>query len=160
VNVVIPYTPLKEIAGQPRGLSRATEAFGRRVGARFVDVSGSDFAYFELLKELWAAGESFIYVEHDVVPEQGLLPDLWECPEPYCTPGISCEVIAKFGADLMQKWPGLIDEMGLTSVCPPVTGPINWGSVTLVLASELTRRRVEPHPHDVGYDHPGGGMRG
>jgi hypothetical protein len=158
VNVVIPYTPLKEIAGQPRGLSRATEAFGRRVGARFVDVSGSDFAYFELLKELWAAGESFICVEHDVVPGPELLPEIWDCLEPYCTPGIACEVCARFSKGLIRRWPNLIEEMGATSCAPP-QGPIHWASVTLILASELSRRGVQPHPHDGGYDHPGGGIR-
>jgi hypothetical protein len=159
IKVVIPYTPPRQELGVTRGLSPATEAFGRRIGARFVDVSGFDFAYYELLRDLWAAGESFIYVEHDVVPDRGLLPELWDCPEPYCTPGLSCEVCAKFGESLMRRWPKLIEEMGATSCVPPSPGPIHWGSVTLVLSSELCRRGVQPHPHDGGYDHPGGGMR-
>jgi hypothetical protein len=86
------------------------------------------------------------------------VPELWDCSEPYCTPGISCGVMAKFGAELMQRWPDLIDMMGATSCAPPSPGPIHWGSATLVLASELSRRGVQPHPHERGYNHPGGGM--
>lgn len=56
-----------------RGLSSECEAFGRSVGARFVDVSGSAFAYYGVLRDLWAAGETFIYVEHDVVPDPGAI---------------------------------------------------------------------------------------
>jgi hypothetical protein len=149
MRVVIPCTKLG-FPSPGRGLSAATAAFGSRVGARFVDVSGSDFAYYELLKELWHAGETFMYVEHDVVPEDALMPEMWNCPEEYCTPGSSSEVCAKFGEGLMRRWPNLLEEMG----------PLHWGAVTLVLSSELCRRGVQPHPHDHAVEHPGGGMRG
>jgi hypothetical protein len=62
VNVVIPFVPPRLEAGVMRGLIPATEAYGRRVGATFVDLSGSDFAYYELFKELWATWGRFIGV--------------------------------------------------------------------------------------------------
>jgi hypothetical protein len=65
-----------------------------------------------------------------------------------------------FGAGLMRRWPKLIEEMGATNCAPPVVGPIHWGSVTVVPSSELSRRGVQPHPYDGGYEHPGAGIRG
>lgn len=160
MKVVIPFTPFEQSTPVgPRGLTRECEAFGKSVGARFVDVSGSDFAYYELMRDLWHEGETFIYVEHDVVPVPELLPEMWACREPHCRPGLSCDPCGKLGADLMRRWPNLIEEMGQTAISPPSPGPIHWGSVTLVLASELARRGADSNPHDHPYAHPGNGVR-
>jgi hypothetical protein len=43
-----------------------------------------DFAYGRLLTELWNQGETFIVVEHDIVPWLGALEHLAACPQPYC----------------------------------------------------------------------------
>lgn len=152
------------------GLMPDTEAFGQRIGARFVDVSGSDVAYFELFRELWSEGETFVIVEHDCVPDDEVVPALWGCPEPYCSVvpagvGLWC---VKFGAELIRRWPSLFDEM--------TGGLIQWGGLDLVIVSALAAHGLpERHHHPLGirhrepgnsayhdgpYSHPGNGMRG
>jgi hypothetical protein len=43
--------------------------------------------YWRHFHERWKEGETFINVEHDVVPLVGVLQELWDCPEPYCISG-------------------------------------------------------------------------
>jgi len=78
----------------------------------FVDVSGSDEAYFELLARLWANGASFILVEHDIIVRPDSLAELEQCHHPWCSflvpyvgrtyAGLSC---AKFSAALIARHP-------------------------------------------------------
>jgi len=85
----------------------------------FVDVSGSDEAYWELLASLWANRRTFICVEHDVVVRPGTLDALVECHEPWCSyqvpyvgrvyAGLSC---AKFSAGLIARYPDALDVVG------------------------------------------------
>src|SRR5438105_15243079 len=90
MKVIIPYTPQRLVGGHLRGLTATTAAFGVSVDARLVDVSGSDFDYYGLMKALWAQQETFIIVEHDALPSSGTLPELWKCPESWCMPmGVS-----------------------------------------------------------------------
>jgi hypothetical protein len=78
-----------------------------------------------------------------VVPAPEVLPETWNCPEPHCRPGLSCDPCGKLGADLMKRWPNLIVEMGQSAIIPPVTGPIHWATVTIASqASFLTAART------------------
>lgn len=52
--------------------------------AEWFDVSADADAYWRLMCELWADGESVIVVEHDVVMSEAILRALTECPEPWC----------------------------------------------------------------------------
>jgi hypothetical protein len=82
----------------------------------FVDVSGSDEAYWELLAGLWAKGASFINVEQDVVVRPDSLDELEQCHHPWCSfqvpyvgrlyAGLSC---AKFSAALLARYPDALD---------------------------------------------------
>ena len=49
------------------------------------DVSSSDTAYFELIKELWDEGAGWINVEHDIVIRSGCIERAFEkCPHAWC----------------------------------------------------------------------------
>src|SRR5712691_9602890 len=111
MRVVIPFTPLRETKLGLCGLRAATKAFGDAVGARFVDVSGSDSDYFELLRALWGDGETFIIVEHDVVPPPELIDTMWSCPSDHCAHATWCMWTVKYGAGLIKRWPRLFEEM-------------------------------------------------
>jgi len=80
MKVVIPFVPNK--------LRPEVRAVGEQVSAEFVDVSHCEFAYFCLIAKLWAAGagegESFILLEHDVLPTVALLEEMWDCPHEWC----------------------------------------------------------------------------
>jgi hypothetical protein len=43
-----------------------------------------DKDYSRYLMMRWLKGETFINVEHDVVPTIAKLQELWDCPEPWC----------------------------------------------------------------------------
>ena len=49
-----------------------------------VDVGGSPTAYHELFIRLWADGDGFVVVEHDVVVPRGAIRSLERCREPWC----------------------------------------------------------------------------
>ena len=44
----------------------------------------SSYAYVDLLGKLWDKGETFINLEHDVVPWPGALDELYNCDQPCC----------------------------------------------------------------------------
>ena len=88
----------------------------------FVDVSGSDRAYFDLLAQLWAAGETFAIIEHDIVVTPSTLNELDACPHDWCAfpfrylgrlqYGLGC---VKFSAALMARIPDAIIRIGVMS---------------------------------------------
>lgn len=41
--------------------------------------------YPALFSDLWNAGDTFITVEHDIIPWPGAIDGLISCPEPWCT---------------------------------------------------------------------------
>ena len=53
----------------------------------WVDVSASPDAYFGAIAEMWAEGESFALLEHDVVARPDCVQAFEDCPEPWCTYG-------------------------------------------------------------------------
>lgn len=75
MNVIVPYAKLN------KWIPLCLKAEG--VEARYVQME-DDEHYSRLLGELWAKGETFIFLEHDVLPWPGALSQLWNCPEPYC----------------------------------------------------------------------------
>ena len=48
-------------------------------GTVFVDVSGSPTAYWEALRDIWALGETFAIIEHDVVCHDQVAPQFESC---------------------------------------------------------------------------------
>lgn len=60
-----------------------TEA-GAPPGAEWYDVSGDDHAYWRLLRDVWADGETFAVVEHDVQCRPDVFEQFEACPEPWC----------------------------------------------------------------------------
>jgi hypothetical protein len=78
----------------------------------FVDVSGSDEAYWQLLADVWSKGAGFVLIEHDIVVRPGTIDALIACERPWCSyevpyvgrlyAGLSC---AKFSAALIARYP-------------------------------------------------------
>lgn len=52
--------------------------------AIWVDVSGSDIAYYLSMKEIWEKGETFAVLEHDCVGRPDIIQAFEDCPEPWC----------------------------------------------------------------------------
>jgi hypothetical protein len=73
MRVVIPYTARHPdtVAGAPSN-------------AEWFDVSEDRYAYWRMMCEVWADGEGFLVVEHDVVCRPDILVQIEACPEPWC----------------------------------------------------------------------------
>jgi hypothetical protein len=88
----------------------------------FVDVSGSDESYWELLASMWAKAATFIVIEQDVVVRPDSIAELERCHHPWCSfqvpyvgrlyAGLSC---AKFSAGLIARHPDAIDRIATYS---------------------------------------------
>lgn len=53
-------------------------------GLRLVPLRNHEHGYALYWQDVWRRGETFINVEHDVVPRVEVLREMWECPEDYC----------------------------------------------------------------------------
>ena len=112
-------------------------------------MGGSPYAYAELLARLWAEGDGFVVVEHDIEIHGDVLPGFAACGEPWCVfpypgPGdhagnrlldhaLGC---TRFGASLLKAEPGV----------PPGPGS-HWGSLDARLYHVLVGRGYRPHVH-------------
>lgn len=114
MRVVIPYAPTLDhhVVIAVNGAGRVPEP---------VNVSDSDEAYWELFNDLWAKGETFCVVEHDIVVRHDTLREIEECPSDWCSflvpyvgleyAGLAC---AKFSADLIARVPDAIAQVAET----------------------------------------------
>jgi hypothetical protein len=108
--VALPYTRLRPEVCQP--LSEQ----GHDV--TFVDVSGSDEDYWQLMADLWAQAETFVIVEHDVIVRDGAIDELVECEQDWCGfpvsycgteyAGLAC---TKFTAGLIARYPDALERV-------------------------------------------------
>lgn len=124
----------------------------------FVDVSGSDTAYWELLSQLWRKGKTFIVVEQDIVVRPDSLSELEECHRPWCSfqvpyvgkvyAGLSC---AKFSAALIGRYPTALDRIGKRSDADHP--PAHWCRLDSWLQSLLNHGGEEMHVHGPPLEH-------
>lgn len=78
MRVIVPYVP-------PAHARTIATVDIHAPEADWVDVSGSDQAYYRLLAELWASGEDFMLVEHDMELLGGEADAFTACRSPWCT---------------------------------------------------------------------------
>lgn len=108
-RVIVPYV------GEPLEIQRDVLA-SMFIEPEYIDVSGSDWNYWELLKDLWSAGEKFMIIEQDILPWPGSVHLAWKCEEPWCVypyliggkyspVGHGC---VKYDAEVMEKAPDAI----------------------------------------------------
>lgn len=87
-----------------------------------VFVGGSDDGYWKFLAGMWANGQTFVNVEHDVIVRPDTLDELDQCPEQWCSfpvpymsgayAGLAC---AKFGQPLIAAIPDALDRIATMS---------------------------------------------
>jgi hypothetical protein len=87
----------------------------------FADVSSSEVAYFELLRDVWRTGEDALAVEHDIEIAPGTVAALEACPREWCSCPINGMTAAGWGAaalqcnrwrgELMRAHPSLLDDV-------------------------------------------------
>ena len=116
------------------------------------DVSGTPTSYTSLLTRLWAAGEPFAVVEHDIVPHAGALAELEACDWPWCSfayqlggtvhAGLGC---TRFSAGLLAAVPDAVERTWAEST--DVHPPGHWCSLDDRLARVLRAEGVVQHVH-------------
>lgn len=123
--------------------------------AIFVQLGPTNDGYYWLLDTLWEEDETFVVVEHDVVPHAGALEELLACPSDWCAfpydcgglemTGLGC---TKFSAALTGRQPDV-----LSRIVPDQRG---WNGLDAVVLGELRRRGEREHVHSpaVGHNHP------
>lgn len=96
------------------------------IKARYCETPVEDIeAYWRLLRDLWAEGETFVFLQQDKIPAPGAVQAIHDCPNLWCTypclawdggevkpVGLSC---VKFAAGLIQRVPGLMEMVGSTA---------------------------------------------
>ncbi len=151
MRVVVPYTDLKtETIGALNATGRPWEP---------VWVGDSDEDYWSLLAGLWADGESFCIVEHDVVVEPDVFVELEACPSDWCGfpvpyfrgsyAGLAC---AKFGDELIARNPRAVVRAGeMSNARHPRK---HWCTLDHFLQREVLAQRNEVrciHPRVLGH---------
>lgn len=136
------------------GLRAETDEAALRSGlpVERVRLDGED-AYHDLVAGCWAGRESFITLEQDIVPHDGALREMADCPEPWCAfaydyppfgsyAGMGC---AKFSADLIARFPDAMAETAKWH--DDAHPPKHWCRVDGWLKKYLLERGATQHVH-------------
>lgn len=103
-----------------------------------------DDGYRQMMRQLWEAGETFINIEHDIIPWPGAIEELWGCPCEWGTYsyryhggiGIAHMLgLAKITDKLIKRLPDLWDE------------PAHWSQLDQKLFFAAREIGQEPHLH-------------
>ena len=151
MRVFVPFTEVR------RRTRQALELYN----PSFVDCGASQWAYPEFFQARWAEGETFINVEHDVVPWPGAIEQLWDCPHDWCWfsyPGWTADEApfgcVKFSAALIAEHPGVWDQY--PGLLKAQGGPCftAWCGLDVYWWWYALRRGVSGHQH---FSHVGSG---
>jgi hypothetical protein len=119
--------------------------------AQFVNVGNDPQAYWRLLKRLWA-GTSFMVIEHDIVPTQDQIDELWDCPQEWCAAPYDMGEIettalgfVRFGFPLLQRTADLVGGI--------IESHRSWNGLDSMIVAELHRRGASEHVHLPAVQH-------
>ena len=162
MKLVVAYVHL-----HPKTVEAVWDSVDELDDVRWCDTSSDESAYYRLLCDLWGEGETFVILEQDKIPDQRALRDLYDCDSPWCSyphlmadgaeipitqPTLGC---TKFGADVMAKWPDLVERSGRLNVG---LGAQHWGRLDMAITAGLTWAVGSCHVHEFGritHDHQG-----
>jgi hypothetical protein len=125
-------------------------------------VSASDFAYADLIDRLWADGEAFLLIEHDMLPTLEAVERMISCPRRWCAcpypvnhqPGESIVGFGftRFAAELLTAEPDAAEAAGRWSRAGVPAR--HWSNHDSRLARVLTGRGYDIHRHAwIGHLH-------
>jgi hypothetical protein len=151
MRILVPYVRLHP---------RTKVVVAREASEAVFALTDGPTGYWDVLAENWDRRRSFIVLEQDKVPEPGLLRELWECPEPWCSaraamrgtdepaayPSLSC---VKFAGSLMVTYPRLLEDVGELDLG---LGEKEWSRLDLAIAGLLSNV-AEVHWHDGRVEH-------
>lgn len=114
----------------------------------------TDTSYWELLRDLWGAGQSFILVEHDIVVNETTLDELKVCDHDWCAMpfpyrgeeraySLAC---TKFSKGIIARHPDLIEIVGQMS--DEAHDPMHWCRLDMWLFMVLSELGEVRHEHE------------
>lgn len=119
---------------------------------RLNDTLDSLYSYDRLFRKLWADGEPFIIVEHDILPWPGALQQMWLCDKPWCGFEYIC-----FGELRVQLGCVKFDPSRLGPVPLPeeltVWQLLDWKIITTLASRGETGHLHEPAVSHLNYGH-------
>lgn len=160
MRVVAPYTAFHPL----------TEAWLREYAppVEYVHLE-HDSAYWDLLCSLWASGDDFALIEHDMVPHDTTLPGFLDCPNGWClhpyegapilgTPrrrifrcALGC---TRFRGEFTARYPDTVSRLRHTSTT--IFGRYcntTWDRMDSQIASILFQSGERPCEHEPMVDH-------
>jgi len=143
-NVVVPYANATSDPITHASVRLNLEMQGLEPRYERLDAS---FGYDSLFRRLWAEGEPFILVEHDVLPWPGAVQQLWTCDRPWCA----------FEYLMLGQ---LKVALGCTKFDPARLGPVplpaeprDWRKMDWHVIDTLTTRFECAHLHEPAVSH-------
>lgn len=139
VPVYVPHIRLNEAT---RVFLACSQAMGHDI--RLVDVADDDHAYLNHLRSCWERQETFINIEHDVVPWPGALESLECCPQMWCSFAYDAAAadfaraplgLAKFTSEFIDAIPDVWES------------DISWQDLDAHLWRYATQRGHQAHQH-------------
>lgn len=146
-NIIVPFA-------ETNGTSAVFDAVKLNLAVqgyvpRLVQLEG-DFSYDLLFRQLWAEGQPFIIVEHDILPWPGALQELWTCPKPWC--GFPYHVMGE-----MRSYLGCTKfNPASLGVCPLYGDLTDWALIDKIIERRLLGRQdvvQYRHIHEPGVIH-------
>jgi|WetSurMetagenome_2_1015567.scaffolds.fasta_scaffold227392_2 hypothetical protein len=141
-NVVVPFVNEDPAARAAVRLNLEMQG----LAPRYVELDAS-FAYDALIRRLWAEGEPFILVEHDILPWPGAVQQMWTCDRPWCA----------FEYLMMGE---LRVALGCTKFDPARLGPlplpqepVPWRTMDWHIIDTLATRGECSHLHEPAVSH-------
>jgi hypothetical protein len=118
------------------------------LGVRYVQLD-AEYAYGNLLRELWAERETVVIIEHDIVPNHGCVEELFGCSAIWCA--FSYQWRNEFG----EVGVGLSHQLGCTKISAHLMNalpdlwnePCHWSLCDQRLFFAAREIGREPHLH-------------
>ena len=137
MKIIVPYTIVHA------ALREVLDSLAIKV--QFEYVGRNEGAYHALLSRLWLEGETFMIIEHDVLPVPGIVEEMWNCNNSWCGAqyiiggGFMAHPLGftKFDARMINAWPGLIDELPAKS----------WRVLDGKIYEAAYKAHLSLHPH-------------
>jgi hypothetical protein len=143
-NVVVPYANDRSDATVHRSMRLNLEMQG--LAPRYESLDGL-YAYDDLFRRLWAEGEPFILVEHDVLPWPGAVQQLWACDRPWCAFEYFMLGELRVALGCTKFDPSRLGP------CPLAGDPKPWNRMDWAVIDTLTTRRESAHLHEPAVSH-------
>ncbi len=110
-----------------------------------------EYGYYNLLADLWRAGETFVVIEHDIVVYPGAIGAMLDCDHgwcgtvyPYRAAEIACLGCTKFSAEFIAAHPGVPAWVAAREH--------GWRYLDTQWAAALLPERIHEHRPAVGHE--------